>query len=173
MSIFVIFNRTNTISAPFDHAIFDTLLQKYVKNGLVNYKALKANREPLKEYLKQLEQIDPSNFKKWSSDEQKAFRINAYNPITIEGVLRNYPIQWGGFIARARFSQNSIRQISDFWDTVFIKVMGRNFTLNHIEHEILRKKVNDPRIHFTIICASIGCPILESNVFFLKISING
>lgn len=166
ISIVVMLNGISTVAEPFDHTIFDTLLQKHVKNGLVNYRALKANREPLKKYLKQLEQVDPASFEKWTSDEQKAFWINAYNAITIEGILRNYPIQWGGIIARARFPQNSIRQISDFWETVFIKVMERNFTLNHIEHEILRKKFNDPRIHFVIVCASIGCPILENRSFF-------
>ena len=150
----------------FDHAIFDELLQKNVKNGLVDYRKLKQNPSDLTDYLKQIEQVNPAEFDKWAKEEQMAFWINAYNAITIEGILRNYPIQWGSFIARARFPQNSIRQIGGFWDEVFVKVMGKNITLNDMEHKILRKEFNDPRIHFVIVCAAIGCPILESRAFF-------
>jgi len=160
-----IFNEVNTIAAPFDFSVYDSLLQKNAHNGLVNYKVLRADPKLLHEYLKLLEQINPNEFEKWSADEQKAFWINAYNAITIEGIVRNYPIQWGGLIARARFPKSSIRHINNFWDTVFIKVMGRDITLNQIEHEILRKQFNDPRIHFVIVCASIGCPLLENRAF--------
>ncbi len=118
--------------------------------------------------MKQIEQVDPDDFKNWSEDEQMAFWINAYNVITIEGILRNYPIQWGSLIARARFPKNSIRQISGFWDKVFVQVMGTDLTLNDIEHKILRKKFDDPRIHFVIVCASIGCPILENRAYFAE-----
>jgi len=69
-------------------------------------------------------------------------------------------------ITRFRFQQNSIRQISGFWDKLFVKVMGKDLTLNDIEHKILRKEFDDPRIHFAIVCASIGCPVLESRAFF-------
>ncbi|NOY58397.1 MAG: DUF547 domain-containing protein [Calditrichaeota bacterium] len=71
-----------------------------------------------------------------------------YNAVTIEAILRNYPIQWGGFMAKRRFPKSSIRQISKFWDTPFVKIMGKDITLNQIEHEILRKKFADPRIHW-------------------------
>jgi len=157
---------SHLVAQNFDHSIFDELLKTHVKNGLVDYQALKVNQVKLTEYLKQLEQVAFDQFDQWSKDEQMVFWINAYNAITIEGILRNYPIQWGGLITRARFPQNSIRQISGFWDKVFIKVMGKNVTLNDIEHKILRKEFGDPRIHFVIVCASIGCPILESQAFF-------
>jgi hypothetical protein len=152
-------------AAQFDHSKFDTLLQKYVSDGLVNYREIKANPRLLNEYLAQLENVNPTDFQTWSRDEQMAFWINAYNAITIEGIIRNYPIQWGGLLSRIRFPQNSIRQISDFWDTVFISVMGKDITLNQIEHNILRKEFGDPRIHFAIVCASLGCPKLESYAF--------
>ena len=135
----------------FDHVVFDNLLQKYVSNGLVDYRGLKDNRAQLTTYLERLEQVDPNEFNQWSKSAQMAFWINAYNAITIEGILRNYPIQWGGLIARSRFPQNSIRQISGFWNKVFVKVMGKDMTLNDIEHKILRKEFDDPRIHFAIV----------------------
>jgi hypothetical protein len=152
----------------FDHAVFDSLLQKYVTKGLVNYQALKANPALMAKYLKQLEQVNATDFENWQREEKITFWINAYNAITIEGILRNYPIQGGSILARIRFSRNSIRQISDFWDTVYIKVMGRDLTLNQIEHKILRKQFKDPRVHFAIVCASIGCPVLESRAFFTE-----
>jgi hypothetical protein len=157
---------SNLSTQNFDHAALDDLLNKRVQNGLVDYQSLKANRSNLTDYLKQIEQVNPAEFQQWSKDEQIAFWINAYNAITIEGILKNYPIQWGSLIARARFPQNSIRQISGFWDKVFVNVMGKDLTLNDIEHKILRKEFDDPRIHFAIVCASIGCPILESRAFF-------
>lgn len=68
-------------------------------------------------------------------------------------------------MAKRRFPQSSIRQISKFWDTPFVRIMGKEITLNEIEHEILRKKFADPRIHFALVCASIGCPVLEDHAF--------
>jgi hypothetical protein len=156
----------NLTAQNFDHAVFDGLLQRYVVNGRVDYQSLKADRASLTAYLKQLERVNTEDFQRWSKAEQMAFWINAYNAITIEGILRNYPIQWGGLLARARFPQSSIRQISGFWDTMFVRVMGRELTLNDIEHKILRQEFGEPRIHFVIVCASVGCPILENRAFF-------
>jgi hypothetical protein len=116
-------------------------------------------------YLEQLETLDPRQFETWNEAEKIAFWINAYNAITIEGIVRNYPIKYGGMISRIRFPQNSIRQISGFWDTAFIKVMGKEITLNQIEHEILRKEFKDPRIHAVLVCAAKGCPLLENTAF--------
>lgn len=160
--------QTESYANSVDHTVFDQILQTFVKNGLVNYKALKSNRSQLENYLKQIEQVNPSDFENWTKDVKMAFWVNAYNAITIEGILRNYPIQWGGFLAKRRFPKSSIRQIKKFWDTVFIKTMGKNLTLNQIEHDILRKKFDDPRIHFVIVCASIGCPVLENRAFFAE-----
>ena len=134
-------------------------------NGVVDYEGMEKQRETLNKYLQSIEQVNPNEFNNWTQAEQMAFWINAYNAITLEAILRNYPIQYGSLISRARFPKNSIRQINKVWDTVYIKVMGKELTLNRIEHEILRKKFCDPRIHFAIVCASIGCPKLESRAF--------
>ena len=149
----------------FNHEAFNSLLQLYVdEQGLVNYRAIKQERL-LNNYLEQLEMLNPQDFETWSDAEKMAFWINAYNAITIEGIVRNYPIKYGGMISRVRFPQNSIRQISGFWDTVFIKVMGKEISLNQIEHEILRKEFRDPRIHAVLVCAALGCPQLENKTF--------
>jgi len=166
LTFILVFVDSQGITSSFDHTNFDNLLQKNVKNGLVNYKALSSNKAKLSVYLQQLEQVNPNEFKNWSENEQMAFWINAYNAITLEAILQNYPIKYGSLILRARFPQNSIRQIKKVWDKVYTKVMGKELTLNQIEHEILRKKFHDPRIHFVIVCASIGCPKLESRAFY-------
>lgn len=149
----------------FDYSKYDQILQQNVNNGLVNYKNLKSDQHQLTGFLQQTSRVDAKVFSSWPTNEKKAFWINSYNAITIYGILQNYPIQWGGFMARRRFPQSSIRQISKFWDTPFVKIMGKDITLNQIEHEILRKKFADPRIHFALVCASIGCPSLENHAF--------
>lgn len=154
-----------TFSNTFDHSVYDTFLQRFVSNGLVDYKGMAKQQATLNKYLQSIEHVDPIKFENWSENEQMTFWINAYNAITLEAILRNYPIQWGSFISWALFPKSSIRQINKVWDTFYTKVMGKELTLNQIEHEILRKKFHDPRIHFAIVCASIGCPKLESRAF--------
>jgi hypothetical protein len=150
----------------FNHQIYDSLLKKQVdKQGLVNYRLIKKTRSLLDSYLNSIKNVDPQAFENWSKNEKMAFWINAYNAITIDGIVRNYPIEYGGIMVRVRFPKNSIRQINDFWDTVFIKVMGKDLTLNDIEHEILREKFRDPRIHAVLVCAALGCPNLENSAF--------
>lgn len=165
MSVFIIMIG-KSFSNTFDHSLYDTFLQRFVSNGFVDYNGMQKQRETLNKYLQSIKQVNPNEFENWSNNEQMVFWINAYNAITLEVILINYPIQWGSLISRARFPKSSIRQINKVWDTVYIKVMGKELTLNQIEHEILRKKFHDPRIHFVIVCASIGCPKLESRAFY-------
>jgi hypothetical protein len=151
-------------SPGFVHAAFDSVLHQYVEDGLVDYAALVSDRGALHRYLETLINLDPEEFETWDSDAKKAFWINAYNAITIEGILRHYPIR-GGSVQGFPFPKNSIRQIRGFWKTVFVPVMGLEISLDQIEHDILRKEFNDPRVHFVLVCASLGCPILESRAF--------
>lgn len=141
-----------------DHSIFNTLLQRYVRDGLVDYASWKANgAAEFKQYLAILRRTDPGTLS--STDERLAFWINAYNAFTIEGVLKRYPLKSirpmrFGFIPDMRF-----------WDEEAYHVNNKPITLNTIEHSILRKEFGEPRIHFAIVCASIGCPLLRSEAF--------
>jgi hypothetical protein len=151
----------------FDHQPYDSLLQKFVdEKGLVNYGALKSNQSLLQRYLENLQKLNYDEFQLWSREQKMAFWINAYNAVTLAGIIKNYPIEYGNLISRARFPKNSIRQIGGFWDAVFIQIMKQDISLNEIEHEILRKKYQDPRIHAVLVCAAIGCPILENRAFY-------
>ena len=148
-------------ASDFDHSLFDELLKNNVRNGLVDYENIKEkDLELLQDYLEEMKTIDPDDFETWDRNAKMALWINAYNAVTMYAIVENYPIQYGGLMSRVRFSKNSIRQIKNVWDTVHVRIMGKELTLNEIEHTILRKEFKDPRIHFAIVCASIGCPKL-------------
>ena len=142
-----------------DHKLFTDVLKKYVKNGLVDYKYLKGNNN----FDKYLTQLSNSNPDKLNRDEKLAFWINAYNAFTIQVVTENYPIEsitdlhTGGKIIAYLLGKT-------VWDKEFISINSKKYSLNDIEHKILRK-MNEPRIHFSIVCASISCPELLNEAF--------
>ncbi|MHC4440320.1 MAG: DUF547 domain-containing protein [Planctomycetota bacterium] len=144
----------------FNYDDYAEVLKSYVDNkGMVNYKQLKANRAKLDSFARQLSKLDDQTYKKWSNNDKIAFWINAYNGLTLKAIIDNYPIK-SSFLKSRIYPKNSIRQISGVWDKKKHKVMGSDRTLEHIEHEILRKKFNEPGIHVALVCAAMGCPPL-------------
>ncbi len=140
------FSQTSTLNS---------LLKKHVDTkGNVNYKAFKKDVSKLDSYLEYLNKTSPK--KNWSASKTKAFWVNAYNAYTIKLILDNYPLK-------------SILKIKkkgkDAWNIPFAKVGGKAYTLNHIEHKILRKDFNDPKIHVGVNCASGSCPQLGNFAF--------
>jgi len=134
----------------FNHDIWNNLLQKHVSpQGNVNYKGFKADRATLQEYLQLLSYKTPDDT--WSQEDKLAYWINAYNAFTVKLIIDKYPIK-------------SIKDINKPWDYRFFKLGSTWYTLNDIEHGRLRK-MNDPRIHFAIVCASISCPKLQNEAF--------
>ena len=135
------------------HQLWDELLLKYVsKNGSVNYKSFKTEHKKLLDYLYVLNLLYSNEaFKTLSKDQKLAFWINAYNAMTIDLILRHYPIK-------------SIKDIDNPWDLRYWKLGEKWYNLNDIEHKILRK-MDEPRIHFAIVCASISCPKLLNKAY--------
>ncbi|MEO9569647.1 MAG: DUF547 domain-containing protein [Polaribacter sp.] len=136
-------------------SIFNELLQKHVtKDGIVDYKSFKTNETKLDDFISYLEKTSPAS--SWSENKQKAFWINAYNAYTIKLILGNYPLK-------------SIMDIKEegktAWKIPFAKVGGKTYTLDHIEHQILRKDFSDPKIHVGVNCASGSCPKLGNTAF--------
>lgn len=128
-----------------DHSQWDSLLKKYVnEEGLVDYDGFQKERPLLNGYLNQLANLDPSN--KWSAQELLAYYINLYNAVTVELILDNPEV-------------SSIKDIDAPWTKGRARVDGRLLSLGGIENGVLRK-MNEPRIHFAINCASISCPPL-------------
>ena len=136
-----------------NHQQFSEFLSAYVSNnGNVNYKAIKNNPEALNNYLDHLSNSSPNN--SWSKNQTLAYWINTYNAFTIKLIIDHYPIK-------------SIKDIKKPWDQKFIPIKGELLSLNYIEHHILRK-MDEPRIHFAIVCASYSCPKLQNKAFTAK-----
>ncbi len=137
------------------HSGFTAILAASVKKDSVDYAGLKKNAAPLQAYLDVLASVPESAFKKWSKDEQMAFLINLYNAATLKLVADHYPVK-------------SIKDIGGSkgpWKQDVVRVFGKLVSLDHIEHDLLRPKYKDPRVHFGVNCASIGCPPLRNEAF--------
>ena len=139
-----------------DHTPWDQLLQKHVSSkGNVNYEGFKSDIDRLNNYLVSISKIKPNT--DWSRNETMAYWINAYNAYTIKLMLNNYPLK-------------SIMDINGgkAWDLKFVEIEGEKYSLNNIEHDILRAKYFDSRIHFAVNCASISCPKLSNTAYFAE-----
>lgn len=141
-----------TISTPEastpDHSLWETVLQQHVsENGEVNYKKLAKKDKGLNAYLEELASHPPMD--SWSRDEKLAYWINAYNAFTVKLIVDNYPVK-------------SIRDLHDGnpWDVKWIKLGRQTYSLNQIEHDIIRPRYDEPRIHFAVNCAAKSCPPL-------------
>ncbi len=113
------------------------------------------DKKKLEAYLDALSKVDPRLFNR---DQQFAYWVNLYNALTVNLVIDEYPVK---SIRKIRFLTSPLGP----WDKSLIKVAGIKLTLNDIEHRILRPIWNDPRIHFAVNCASIGCPNLQKQAF--------
>jgi hypothetical protein len=147
---------------PVTHEKFTALLKKHVDvNGMVDYKGFIADSTALNAYLKLLESGHP-NEKNWSEDERLAYWINAYNAFTIRLIIRNYPVK------SIKDLGGSIYRVNTTWDVKFINIEGQNYDLNNIEHSIIRKEFDEPRIHFAVVCAAVSCPKLRNEAYEAK-----
>lgn len=143
---------------PVDHQAWTSLLQKHVsQNGQVNYAGFVLEKAQLEKYLNQLTENKPNNT--WSEKAQIAYWINVYNAFTVKLVTDNYPV------ASIKDIKKGIPFISSVWDIKFIEFKDETMDLNKVEHGILRKQFNEPRIHFAVNCASFSCPRLLNEAY--------
>ena len=134
--------------APPSHEKWDNLLKEFVSNsGKVNYKGIKAVEGKLDDYLQILTENPVQT--NWSKNEKMAYWINAYNAFTVKLIVKNYPV-------------SSIMKLHNGkpWDVKWIQLGNKTYSLNEIEHRILRPKYKDARIHFAVNCAAKSCPPL-------------
>jgi hypothetical protein len=140
-----------------DHSAYDALLRRYVDDrGLVDYAAWKAADVPaLERYLASMAAVRPDELA--DRDERLAYWINVYNALTLHGMLHFYP---------TKSIKDHVSRLwgFHFWKDVRIDVAGEERSLDAIEHEILRK-MGEPRIHFAIVCAALGCPKLRNEAY--------
>jgi uncharacterized membrane protein YdjX (TVP38/TMEM64 family) len=136
----------------FDHSAFDALLRKHVdKDGWVDYAGLGKDATALDSYIAS---VGGAPFADLDRDEKLSFLINAYNAFTLRLILDHYPVE-------------SIKDIPSAkrWDAKRWRLGSMTLSLNQIEHEQIRPKFAEPRIHFALVCAAIGCPKLRNEAF--------
>ncbi len=136
----------------FDHSAFDALLRNHVdKDGWVDYEGFRSDAVSLDAYIAS---IGNAPFAKLDRDEKLAFLINAYNAFTLRLILDHYPVKSIKDIASAKR-----------WDDKRWRIGKMTLSLNQIEHEQIRPKFAEPRIHFVLVCAAIGCPKLRNEAY--------
>ena len=156
---------SNQMLNAFDHTTWDKLLRENITviNGgqvtQVDYDGFLDQRSELHEYLMNLSEIQKVDFDGWGEGTRLAFLINAYNAWTIELVLTRYP------------NLRSIRQIGllpiSAWRKDIVELFDTKYSLDEVEHGMIRAEgiYNEPRIHFAVNCAAIGCPALRPEAF--------
>ncbi len=149
----------------FAHSRWDQLLKRHVRvvepgrNTRVDYAGMQAEYAALREYLDELAEVSRSQFDAWPARDRLAFPINAYNAWTVDLILGDYP------------ELESIRDLGSLfrspWSRRFVQLFGDRVSLDYIEHELIRGRGGfaEPRIHFAVNCASIGCPALREEAF--------
>lgn len=146
-----------------DHAPWDAFLQKYVQRGsdgihrLPYARIAEADRTALRGYLAQLQGVRVTGLRR---AEQRAYWINLYNAATVDVVLRHYPVDsiLDIGISPGLFARGP-------WGAKILRVEGEALSLDDIEHRILRPLWNDPRTHYAVNCASLGCPNLAGRAW--------
>ena len=151
--VLLLFLSASSFAQNFDYKSYNKFLGSHIsEKGNVNYDKIKTNKSELDAIVKQFEKTQPTE--KWSREEKLAYYINAYNLYTLKIVTDNYPLK-------------SIKDIPSVWDKKFIPSGKEKTSLGDIEHKILRK-MNEPRIHFAINCASFSCPNLLNEAYLPK-----
>ncbi|WP_425666092.1 DUF547 domain-containing protein [Vibrio tubiashii] len=150
-------NQSNTtaISHQDWQSFLDSYLVKDGDNTLVKYGHVSPqDKQKLNQYIATLAAIDP---REYSSNEQYAYWVNLYNAITVNLILDDYPVK----------SITKLGGLFSFgpWGDEVVTIAGKKLTLNDIEHRILRPIWNDPRTHYAVNCASLGCPNLQTQAF--------
>lgn len=155
-------NTPTSTADPISHEIWNGLLKKHVDaKGFVNYAGFEKDQAQLRKYLTLIEKNAPA--KSWSKDEELAYWINAYNAFTIQLILDNADQNITSI--KDIGSKIKIPFVNTPWDVKFINIGGQKMDLNNIEHGIIRKKFNEPRIHFALVCAAVSCPPLRNEAF--------
>ncbi|MGO2182915.1 MAG: DUF547 domain-containing protein [Pseudoalteromonas nigrifaciens] len=152
------------------HDSWNALLNKHVvainhnHSTEVDYAAIQGDHTQLKTYLDSLSAVTQNEFDAWEKPKQLAFLINAYNAFTVELIVSNLG-------SKEPQNLKSIKDLGSFfsspWSKEFVPLLGKTRSLDDIEHGLIRGsgKYNDPRIHFAVNCASIGCPALRGEAF--------
>ena len=143
-----------------DHKIWDELLKRHIRSdGFVDYKGMISEKAKLEKYLALLSSNAPND--SWSKNEKLAYWINVYNAFTVKLIVDNYPLE----SIKDLNPMISIPTVNTIWAKDWFQIGGEDFSLDRVEHKILRKDFEEPRIHFAVNCASYSCPVLRPEAF--------
>ena len=160
-------DKSHAADAAFDHrhSVWDALLKQLVvfapggNASALRYTGMLRQHDALRGYLAKLSAVTAQEYERWSRAQQLAFLINAYNAFTVELILTRYP------------ALKSIKDLGSLlqspWKKKFFSLLGQQRSLDELEHEWIRAPgvFDDPRIHFAVVCASIGCPMLRNEAY--------
>lgn len=148
------------VKDPPSHQVWDALVKQHVNSqDMVDYKGMLQDKEKLVAYLDMLSAHAPGPG--WSRNEKLAYWINAYNAFTVQLIIDHYPLKSIKELQPAL----AIPGINTVWHKKFFKIGGKTSSLDEIEHDILRKEFEEPRIHFAINCASFSCPPIRNEAY--------
>lgn len=145
---------TSRLGAEFDqsHAGLAKVLSTFVQDGFVDYRSLKASPTALSDYLDDVAKVGREEFEVWKEPDRLAFLINVYNATTLQLIIDHYPVK-------------GIRSIgglfSSPWRLKVVHMWGETFTLDELEHELIRPQYREPRVHYALVCAARSCPPLR------------
>ena len=145
-----------------EHALFSRVLKKHVRRGLVDYKGIKKNPS-FKAYIQQLEKTNPSKIK--GQARQLAFWINVYNAYTLKLIIDHYPLKSITDLHAGGSLWFGVATGKTIWKKWKFSLYAKKYTLDQVEHEIIRVKFKEPRIHAALVCAAKSCPPLRSEAY--------
>ena len=160
-----IFGWANALAFDHQHSAWDVLLRQHVvisanaHASRVDYAGFKSDHVALSAYLAELSVVSVAQYVNWSKSQKLAFLINAYNAFTIELILSKYPLL------------DSIKELGNLlkspWQIQFFSLLGERRSLDDIEHQLIREPgiFDESRIHFAVVCASVGCPMLSDKAY--------
>ncbi len=148
--------------AAFDnqHKLWTHELKQYVDGDLIHYARWHKKPATLEKYLKELADMTPEEYEDMTHDQRKALWMNTYNAFTVKVVLDHYPINGKS----TYYPPDSLRQIPDVWEKYEVVVAGKPYTLDAIEHDILRA-FRYPEVHFAVVPAAKGCAAMRKRAF--------
>ena len=165
LSILLCVTATSALAFDHGHEAWNRLLSAHVRvtadghASAVDYAGVKRDRTVLAAYLGELSAVSSAQYQNWSRDRRLAFLINAYNAWTVDLVLNNYP------------GLESIKDLGGLigspWQKKFFRLLGKQRSLDDIEHGLIRAPglFDEPRSHFAVVCASVGCPMLRPEAY--------
>lgn len=149
---------------PFSHDELDVVLKQFVDGeGRVDYAALKADPLHLERYYYLLSRYSPDSHPLYfpTAADRLAYWVNAYNAAVLAAVIRHYPIASVTDVAPPVPFRFVLPRLAGFFVFQWMELGGRGWSLYGLENRVIRKRIDDPRVHFVLSCASMGCPRLH------------